>query len=330
METFWKDAAGDDEGFWEHEFNKHGTCMSTLEPACYADYETGGEAVDYFKRTVALFKTLPSYAWLEAAGVVPSETVTYTLAEVEGALAERHGRDVVVNCNKDGELSEIWYHFNIRGSVQAGEFVPAVPVGSPSSCPETGIKYLPKYRDAVSSSSAASTSTTSVVIPSTLSSVVSTSTSDIPSVSTTSSPSTSSSATTTTPSTTLSPTAAPSPLSGRGRFYASAPNTGFLITAGTWYRAGGTPATYTATPNGDGSFKLATSRGRCTVRPDASVLCDSSVAAADAADFGFDGTYLTYGGEGRFYADEVPTGTTQGRIFTAPRAVTVQFTWAAV
>jgi len=38
------------------------------------------------------------------------------------------------------------YHFEVRGSVQTGDFVPASPDGSKSSCPDTGIKYIPKYQ----------------------------------------------------------------------------------------------------------------------------------------------------------------------------------------
>lgn len=33
----------------------------------------------------------------------------------------------------------------MRGSVQTGDFVSAPPDGSKSSCPATGIKYIPKY-----------------------------------------------------------------------------------------------------------------------------------------------------------------------------------------
>ncbi len=61
MQTYWKDNAGDDETFWEHEWAKHGTCMSTLQPSCYSGYSKGEEYVDFAQRTVDLFKTLDSY-----------------------------------------------------------------------------------------------------------------------------------------------------------------------------------------------------------------------------------------------------------------------------
>jgi ribonuclease T2 len=290
METYWKDYQGDDEDFWEHEFNKHGTCMSTLEPSCYPNYRPGDEVVDYFKRAVKVFKTLPSYDWLAEAGIVPSATATYTLTAIQAALTKHHGYNVIVNCNRNKELDELWYHYNVQGSIQSGEFVPVGPVGSPSTCPATGIKYLPKY-----STSPSPTTTT-----------------------------------TTTGSGTI-PTAAPGQLSGKGRLYVQAPGTsdaGFLISGGKWYRGGGTPATYTATPNTDGTtFSLKTSKGKCAVQSDSSLSCADSVS--DASPFGYDGSYLTYDGSSTFYATKVPAGIEQGTVFTNSQSVSFQVTWTA-
>ena len=144
MQTYWKDITGDDETFWEHEWSKHGTCISTLKPSCYTNYVAKQEAVDFFNKAVALFKTLPSYTWLSAAGIVPSSTATYTLAAIQSALTSNFGSAVTINCNSNHELDELWYHYNVQGSVQSGTFNPATPVGSGSTCPSTGIKYLPK------------------------------------------------------------------------------------------------------------------------------------------------------------------------------------------
>jgi ribonuclease T2 len=143
MKTYWKDYQGEDEQFWEHEWGKHGTCISTLDPSCYADYQPTEEAVDFFKKTVELFKTLPSYEWLSAAGIKPSDSATYSTSDIQAALKAKHGKEVTLGC-KNGALDEIWYHYNVQGSVVGGKFVAADPDGTKSTCPDSGIKYLPK------------------------------------------------------------------------------------------------------------------------------------------------------------------------------------------
>ncbi|KAI1881149.1 hypothetical protein JX265_001389 [Neoarthrinium moseri] len=142
METMWVSNSGTPESFWEHEWSKHGTCVSTLDPKCYTGYTKGQEAVDFFKKVVALFKTLPTYDWLSAAGITPSSSKTYTLAQIQAALTKNHGASVYLGCN-NAEISEVWYFFNVKGSVQTGTFVPVASLNS-AECPSTGIKYLPK------------------------------------------------------------------------------------------------------------------------------------------------------------------------------------------
>ncbi|EKD19894.1 uncharacterized protein L3040_002424 [Drepanopeziza brunnea f. sp. 'multigermtubi'] len=143
MQTYWKDYTGDDETFWQHEWSKHGTCVSTLEPSCYTDYTEKQEVVDFFQRAVDLDKTLDSYTFLKNAGIVPSTTETYTSAEIQAALKAGFGYAVTIQCSS-GALNEIWYSYDVRGSVATGEFVKADPVGQSGSCASTGIKYLPK------------------------------------------------------------------------------------------------------------------------------------------------------------------------------------------
>lgn len=285
MQDFWKDYQGDDEDFWEHEFNKHGTCMTTLEPGCYSDFSVRYDVIDYFKRTVKLHRSLPSFEWLAEAGIMPSLTATYTYQQIQDVLVAKHGHEVIINCDRNGELNELWYHYNIRGSIQAGEFVPAAPVGSPSSCKATGIKYLPKYTPQPDP-----TTTTSIPIP----------------------------------------TGAPGQLSGKGRLYVStdaSSTSGFLISGGTWYRGGGTPATYTARPNVDGTtFSLTTSKGLCIVQDDA-LTCAESVSEGSA--FGYDGAYLTYESANTFYAEALPTGQVQGTVYVVPKAVSFKASWTS-
>jgi ribonuclease T2 len=61
MNEFWVDIDGDNESFWEHEWAKHGTCISTLKPSCYTDYTPQEEVPDFFQKTVDIFQTLDSY-----------------------------------------------------------------------------------------------------------------------------------------------------------------------------------------------------------------------------------------------------------------------------
>ena len=61
MQNYWTDIGGDEESFWEHEWNKHGTCLNTIVPRCYVDYTSQEEVGDFFQRTVGLFKGLDTY-----------------------------------------------------------------------------------------------------------------------------------------------------------------------------------------------------------------------------------------------------------------------------
>ncbi|KAH8203658.1 hypothetical protein TruAng_002188 [Truncatella angustata] len=142
MQTMWVSNSGTPETFWEHEWSKHGTCISTLDPSCYTSYTKGQEAFDFFTKVVALFKTLPTYTWLSAAGITPSSTQTYTLSAIQAALTKNHGASVYLGCSSS-ELSEVWYFYNVKGSVQSGTYIPVATL-STSTCPSTGIKYLPK------------------------------------------------------------------------------------------------------------------------------------------------------------------------------------------
>lgn len=146
MNSYWLPDRGSSESFWEHEWNKHGTCINTLNPNCYGDnYTAGIEVVDFFTRTVDLFKTLDSYKALEAAGITPSSSKTYTNAEIQAALTAVTGSPVVLGC-RSGQLNQVWYSYNVRGSLQNGVFLASAPAGKGGrgTCPTSGIKYLPK------------------------------------------------------------------------------------------------------------------------------------------------------------------------------------------
>lgn len=144
MSRYWKDYKGDDESFWEHEWGKHGTCISTLEPSCYTGYSSGEEAADFFARTVELFKGLTTYEWLAAEGITPSSSKTYDSNKIQSVLEKKHGAKVTLGC-RSGVLNEVWYHFNVKGSLQSGEFVATEPDGVKGKC-SGKVQYKPKSR----------------------------------------------------------------------------------------------------------------------------------------------------------------------------------------
>lgn len=300
MQTYWKDYKGDDESFWEHEWSKHGTCISTLNPSCYPSYQPTQEVPDFFNRTVSLFQSLPSYTFLEDAGILPSTSKTYTAAEIQAALSANHAeKQVYLGCS-GGALNEIWYFFNVRGTLQDGSFEPAAPLAR-SKCPSTGIKYLPKR----SGSEPTATHTTGTAAP-----------------------------------TPTGGNGTPFNGKGHldVRVSSGGGAKGCLISNGKWY-VSGTCATYTAVPESQNApradddsqapeaFTLRSSKGACGV-VDGAFACGTGVS--DAQVFGSDGKgRLVYEGSGNFSAEGTPSGTKQVEVFVegGERAVSLEVEW---
>lgn len=273
MNTYWVSDSGTAESFWEHEWGKHGTCISTLEPSCYTNYQPTEEVPDFFNRTVNLFKSLPTYDWLSDAGIVPSTSATYTSAQIQSALSKnRGGHQVYLGCTGGSTLDEVWYFFNVEGSVQTGTFEASDLVGSSSTCPSTGIKYPPKG----SGSAPTTTAATGTAAP------------------------------------TATSTGAPFTGSGYLNVVTSGSQKGCIISGGTWYTSG-TCATFQAAASG-GKFTLTSSKGNCAVVSGA-LTCGSTVSSG--TEFSADGGALVYDGADTFYADSVPSGSTQGTVYTA-------------
>ncbi|KAL2441734.1 Ribonuclease T2 [Exophiala dermatitidis] len=148
MHDYWLALDGDDAHLWAHEWNKHGTCISTLEPVCYGGGDDGGEVynvsqshsrsnsdseevdrvhksppldvLDYFIQTTSLFRTLDTYSILAEAGILPSYTNTYALDDLEDAISSssEYGHPVTFRCDRFGQLNEIWYHFAVLGPLR--------------------------------------------------------------------------------------------------------------------------------------------------------------------------------------------------------------------
>lgn len=143
MQYTWKDISGRDADLWEHEFNKHATCMYTLNPSCYKKSSSQYQyVVDFFKTVVSLESTLGTYKFLEEAGIVPSEDKPYSKQDILDAIHTHTNHTVRLGCTRSGALQEVWYYFHLRGSVVSGSFIP-MDTPDKDSCSDS-VWYYPK------------------------------------------------------------------------------------------------------------------------------------------------------------------------------------------
>ncbi|KAF8496987.1 ribonuclease T2-like protein [Hysterangium stoloniferum] len=143
MNTFWLDINGNNEQFWEHEWATHGTCYSTLEPSCLpTGSPQGTEAVDFFLTVEKLYKTLPTFQWLEKAGITPSSNRTFSLFQLTSALKTASGVTPALDCSGTA-INQISWYFNLQGSMVDGTFIP-IDAPTAGSCPSSGLTYPPK------------------------------------------------------------------------------------------------------------------------------------------------------------------------------------------
>ena len=143
----WINQGGPNSDLWAHEYAKHATCTSTFDPRCYANFTTGIDAVDYAETTIEAFSRFPTFDILERAGITPSNTTTYTLAQLQAAARNYTGVDIYWGCNRNATgnrtiLAEAWYFAHVYGPVQYGHLAMLnASTYSNSSCLPTGIVY---------------------------------------------------------------------------------------------------------------------------------------------------------------------------------------------
>ncbi|KAJ7492316.1 ribonuclease [Mycena latifolia] len=274
MNTYWKDINGDDESFWEHEWSKHGTCMSTLDVKCLPSGSAkGAEAVIFFNTVVKLFKTLPTYEWLEDAGIKPSSSTTHTLASLTSAIKAGFGFTPALDCDGTA-LNQISYYYHLKGSIIDGKFV-AIDAPKAGSCPSTGIKYLTKTGSSTTTTKTTTTKTTTKT------------------------------STTSTTTTTSAPTGIPT----KATIHAMQDGTqvGGLLSLGTWSTQ--SLATYTLSGTAK-SLTLKSSKGSCGVS-EGTFACGSDVDASTFSAVSSGGLILlAFDGDTSFSSDDVPSGST--------------------
>jgi ribonuclease T2 len=107
----------------------------------------------FFETVIAYYKVLPTWGWLSASDIRPSNETSYSLSNIQAALTHGYGVVPFIGCggpkynqteagkgsldNGGTQLNEVWYYYHVYGSPQRnqGLRVPADVSGSSvSSC----------------------------------------------------------------------------------------------------------------------------------------------------------------------------------------------------
>ncbi|KAH6666907.1 ribonuclease T2-like protein [Halenospora varia] len=165
MNKFWIAQAQPNPDFWGHEFSKHATCFSTFDLPCYGpQLVQHAEVVDFFETAISYYQNLPTYGWLSAADIRPSNSTSYTLGDMQTALNKGFGATPYIGCagpkwnetdagkgssdNGRTVLSEVWYYYHVYGRVQRNQGLPvnaSINGGSLGNCAKAkGAVQYPK------------------------------------------------------------------------------------------------------------------------------------------------------------------------------------------
>lgn len=137
MNTYWVNQAAPNTDFWVHEFSKHATCYSTFDVPCYGpDYVEHEEVVDFFETAIMYYRRLPTWEWLNEVKIVPSNSTTYTLGDIQGQLTKKYGAVPYIGCsgprfnetaagknstdNGRTVVNEVWYYMHVSEPPNVG------------------------------------------------------------------------------------------------------------------------------------------------------------------------------------------------------------------
>lgn len=156
MNTFWINQGAPNSDFWAHEFSKHATCYSTFDVPCYGpQYVEHQEVVEFYETAIMYYRRRPTFQWLANAGITPSNTTNYSLADMQAALVAGYGALPFIGCTgpkynttPQGKaanstdtgrtvVDEMWYYFHAYGRPQEGREIPINATGYVTSCATT-------------------------------------------------------------------------------------------------------------------------------------------------------------------------------------------------
>ncbi|ORZ07399.1 RNase Sy, partial [Absidia repens] len=118
MRTYWPSFNGPARNgeFWSHEWERHGTCVTTLNPKCFSDNTPYQDVYTYFSTTLQLQQQYDLFSMLSDANITPGGS--YSLDEFEEAIRSYTGFMPKVTCKRGSVLNEIRIYFNVRNGDQ--------------------------------------------------------------------------------------------------------------------------------------------------------------------------------------------------------------------
>ncbi|KAI9296296.1 ribonuclease T2 [Neoconidiobolus thromboides FSU 785] len=135
LNLYWPSFKGDNEAFWSHEWNKHGTCLSTFEPKCYGkEYKKYEDANDYFAKVLNMYHKYNYYDILKKEKIIPGRS--YPREAITQAIEKNTDLKVVITC-RGRSIREIRTWFMANGK----DFKPIETQGR-ASCPK--VIFYPK------------------------------------------------------------------------------------------------------------------------------------------------------------------------------------------
>ncbi|KAG0303138.1 ribonuclease T2-like [Dissophora globulifera] len=115
MTTYWSSYNDDNNKFWSHEWSKHGTCVSTIEPQCFSPKVPNKDVYTYFSSALALRSQHNIYQALAAKKIYPGSNPT--VSSMQDAIEAQFGVKAEINCTC-GVLSEIMLYFHVKNADQ--------------------------------------------------------------------------------------------------------------------------------------------------------------------------------------------------------------------
>lgn len=126
----------DPEEFWSHEWEKHGTCATSL-PNLNSEHK-------YFATALALNGRIDLKSVLAKSNIIPSEKQDYKLQDILRALSEEYHAKVLIQCIQSGEKGQL---LSVVEVCMDKKFHPIDCPNTRQECDDsTPVRYLPILR----------------------------------------------------------------------------------------------------------------------------------------------------------------------------------------